>query len=465
MQYVPGRSLADAPIPLAAAPLHQLADGLAEALAALHRGGLTHRDVKPGNVILTFDGPVLVDLGIAASADATSFTAHGTAVGTPAWMAPEQLAGAVSGPPADVWGWAAVVSYAATGRSPFGDGPVPALAYRIQHGEPNLAGLPAWLRDAVTAGLSKNPAQRPTASELVDGAAGRTMSMRPAAATVPVASGEHQRAGVASTTRGATRLDTSRRRRWVPAVVGAGVVLIAGVAVAVVIAVHNHDKATASPPRPTATTPSPNTAHSRAATTSSAPATTTPTPPMSTAAATSHPSSPPSVEVNAQLLRALGVCSTQCVITGEVAIEHPVWGRSTLITTAPSATETTRGTAHIALIDTAGRLRWSYTMPGMYSLAPAPKPIDATGHVFLNYNPGRYNGVIVLGAIGGGFDDFGSLPKQDDPVGGRFYSATATDVNGTYEIDVAINNCVPTCANGKLEHTIYQWTGTAYAAI
>jgi serine/threonine protein kinase len=117
MEYVAGPSLAEVRVPLEPAPLRQLADGLAEALAALHSNGLAHRDLKPGNVILTFDGPVLVDLGIAASAELTSITATGVAVGTPAWMAPEQIATGVAGQPADIWGWGSVVFYASTGPS------------------------------------------------------------------------------------------------------------------------------------------------------------------------------------------------------------------------------------------------------------------------------------------------------------------------------------------------------------
>ena len=91
MRYIPGTSLADATKPLTDGALRQFAAGLAEALAALHTVGLTHRDVKPANIILTYDGPVLVDLGIAVSADATSITAEGSVIGTPTWMAPEQL--------------------------------------------------------------------------------------------------------------------------------------------------------------------------------------------------------------------------------------------------------------------------------------------------------------------------------------------------------------------------------------
>ena len=171
MEYVPGPSLGEVATPLPLGRLEQLASGLAEALSALHRAGVTHRDVKPSNVILTFDGPVLVDLGIAASVGVTSLTAHGLVVGTPAWMAPEQLIGADVGPPADVWGWAALVCYGATGRRPFADGPLPAMAYRIQHAEPDLSGVPQPVHRIVAAALSKEPARRPTAGQLADATA------------------------------------------------------------------------------------------------------------------------------------------------------------------------------------------------------------------------------------------------------------------------------------------------------
>jgi membrane-associated phospholipid phosphatase len=177
MGYVPGPSLAEVATPLSLGRLEQLASGVAEALAVLHRAGVTHRDVKPSNVILTFDGPVLVDLGIAASAGVTSLTAHGMVVGTPAWMAPEQLAGADVGPPADVWGWATLLCYAATGRRPFADGPLTAVAYRIQRAEPDLSGVPQPLQRLVAVALSKDPARRPTAGQLANATAAPTVSL------------------------------------------------------------------------------------------------------------------------------------------------------------------------------------------------------------------------------------------------------------------------------------------------
>lgn len=184
MEYVPGPSLAEVATPLPLGRLEQLASGLAEALSVLHGAGVTHRDVKPSNVILTFDGPVLVDLGIAASAGVTSLTAHGVVVGTPAWMAPEQLEGADVGPPADVWGWAALLCYAATGRRPFADGPLTAVAYRIQRAEPDLSGVPQPVQRLVSVALSKDPARRPTAGQLADATATPLVSSRTDAPTL-----------------------------------------------------------------------------------------------------------------------------------------------------------------------------------------------------------------------------------------------------------------------------------------
>lgn len=171
MQYVAGPCLAEAAVPLGPAQLRHLTEGLADALQALPRQGVCHRDVKPGNIILTHDGPVLVDLGIASGSHLTSLTAIGMVVGTPAWMAPEQITGLHTGTYTDVWGWACVAVYAATGRPPFGDGPVLLLAERIRNAPPDLGGVPDWLRGAVGAGLTKDVRVRPSAEQLasVDG--------------------------------------------------------------------------------------------------------------------------------------------------------------------------------------------------------------------------------------------------------------------------------------------------------
>ncbi len=184
LAYISGPSLLEAAKPLRDAPLRQFAHGLAEALSVLHEAGVTHRDVKPANVILTFDGPVLVDMGIARTQDMTSITQAGTVIGSAGWMSPEQLRGTAEGPASDVWGWGAVVAYAATGRAPFGEGAMEALAWRIQSLEPNLEGVPDWLGPAVRGALAKDPAARPAAAQLVASAGTRHQPVGPVATPV-----------------------------------------------------------------------------------------------------------------------------------------------------------------------------------------------------------------------------------------------------------------------------------------
>ncbi|MEP6696913.1 MAG: protein kinase [Pseudonocardiales bacterium] len=200
LPYISGPSLLEAATPLRDAPLRQFAHGLAEALAVLHGAGVTHRDVKPANVILTFDGPVLVDLGIARTEDMATMTQAGTVIGSVGWMSPEQLHGKAAGPASDVWGWGAVVVYAATGRAPFGEGTLEALAWRIQSHEPDLEGVPDWLLPALRRALVKDPAARPPARELFAATESRAPAFRaavpapaiPAAPTIPVGPQNHR---------------------------------------------------------------------------------------------------------------------------------------------------------------------------------------------------------------------------------------------------------------------------------
>lgn len=190
LAYISGPSLLEAAKPLRDAPLRQFAHGLAEALAALHAVGVTHRDVKPANVILTFDGPVLVDLGIARTEDMATMTQAGTVIGSAGWMSPEQLRGTAEGPSSDVWGWGAVVVYAATGRPPFGDGALEALAWRIQSLEPDFDSAPDWLMPAVKGALTKDPAGRPPARDLFRNTAAATL---PPPASTPAAPAQQTR--------------------------------------------------------------------------------------------------------------------------------------------------------------------------------------------------------------------------------------------------------------------------------
>jgi serine/threonine protein kinase len=146
--------------------LQSLAVGVAAALTAIHAAGLVHRDLKPSNVILSITGPRVIDFGIARSLDAT-LELTGELLGTPGWLAPEQLLRDVASPAADIFTWGCLVAYAGTGRHPYGTGDAAAIAGRVIHGEPRLDGVPALLTEVVRAALDKNPAGRPTARELL----------------------------------------------------------------------------------------------------------------------------------------------------------------------------------------------------------------------------------------------------------------------------------------------------------
>lgn len=154
--------------PLPEHTVRTLGAGLAEALAAVHALGLVHRDVKPSNVLLTLDGPRLIDFGIARATDGTaSLTTTGVSVGSPGYMAPEQIVGSgeVTGA-ADVFSLGAVLAYAATGTAPFPGDSSAALLYKVVHEEPELGALTGELRELVGGCLAKDPAARPAPAVL-----------------------------------------------------------------------------------------------------------------------------------------------------------------------------------------------------------------------------------------------------------------------------------------------------------
>ncbi|MEU9857678.1 serine/threonine-protein kinase [Streptomyces sp. NPDC047974] len=149
--------------------LRALAAGLAEALEAVHRAGLVHRDLKPSNILVTEDGPRVIDFGISKAVEgATALTDTGLVVGTPGFMSPEQATAGPVAPSSDVFSLGAVLAYAATGRAPFGEGPAPALLYRVVHDEPDLDGVPPSLYALVAECLEKSPERRPSASRVLD---------------------------------------------------------------------------------------------------------------------------------------------------------------------------------------------------------------------------------------------------------------------------------------------------------
>ena len=168
--YVSGPALSDAVTrhgPMSARPALALAAGLAEGLSAIHAASVVHCDLKPSNVLLSQDGPRVIDFGISRAAEAVSVAGAGLVVGSPGFMSPEQAMGRDIGPPSDVFSLGAVLTFAATGQGPFGEGSSPELAYRLVYSQPNLDQLLAELRSLVGHCLAKEPADRPTADELL----------------------------------------------------------------------------------------------------------------------------------------------------------------------------------------------------------------------------------------------------------------------------------------------------------
>ena len=154
--------------PLPPSSVEGLAVGVAAALTAIHAAGLVHRDLKPGNVLVSPFGPKVIDFGIARAIDgAGSVTMTGIVLGTPGWMAPEQLAGMPPSPAADVFAWGCLVAFAASGRPPFGDGPAEEVARRPALRVPDLGAVPESLRGLVTAATDRDPRRRPAARELL----------------------------------------------------------------------------------------------------------------------------------------------------------------------------------------------------------------------------------------------------------------------------------------------------------
>ncbi|WP_062344898.1 serine/threonine-protein kinase [Herbidospora yilanensis] len=168
-EYIDGPSLReqiDRSGPMSGAELERLAVGTATALTAIHQAGIIHRDFKPDNVLLATDGPRVVDFGISRILDSTG-TITSRAIGTPAYMAPEQVSGDDVGPFTDVFAWGATIAYAATGQAAFGAKSIAAVLNRILNHDIDLSPLPEPLRGVVAASVSKRPADRPTAGQIL----------------------------------------------------------------------------------------------------------------------------------------------------------------------------------------------------------------------------------------------------------------------------------------------------------
>ncbi|QNE78412.1 protein kinase [Streptomyces finlayi] len=168
-QYVPGPSLHDKVAeegPLSAAEVASIGAALSEGLVAVHEAGVVHRDLKPSNILLSPKGPRIIDFGIAWATGASTLTHVGTAVGSPGFLAPEQVRGAAVTPATDVFSLGATLAYAAMADSPFGHGSSEVMLYRVVHEEPQLYDVHDALAPLVRACLAKDPEERPSTLQL-----------------------------------------------------------------------------------------------------------------------------------------------------------------------------------------------------------------------------------------------------------------------------------------------------------
>ena len=193
-EYVNGPSLVEVVEqdgPRGGSALERIAVATLTALGAVHAVGMVHRDFKPANVLLGPDGPVVIDFGLATVPGMTTTGFSGqVAIGTPAYMAPEQLAGERVTEAADMWSWAVSMTFAGTGKLPFSGESLTAIAFAILHGEPSIGRLPEPLGSLVRRCLNKDPAGRPSArdalGELVAAGAQPMGPLPPKAATLVV---------------------------------------------------------------------------------------------------------------------------------------------------------------------------------------------------------------------------------------------------------------------------------------
>lgn len=179
--YLPGLTLWEAVTAYGAMPapaVRALGAGLAEALDAIHRIGVVHRDFKPGNVILTAGGPRVIDFGIAHPADVTAITRVGGVVGSPGFMSPEQVSGAPVGPASDVFTLGSVLAYAAAGVEAFGEGSPQSKMYRVVSLQADLSAITeTWLADLIAACFRPKPQHRPTAADVLSSLGGTGTSL------------------------------------------------------------------------------------------------------------------------------------------------------------------------------------------------------------------------------------------------------------------------------------------------
>ncbi|WP_344332637.1 serine/threonine-protein kinase, partial [Brevibacterium marinum] len=170
-EFVDGQTLSDDVRdngPFAVDELVHFGHALLDALNAVHESGVIHRDLKPANVMIMDGEPMVIDFGIAQVADEVRVTATGLVMGTPGYLSPEIADGRTSSEKTDWWGWAATMAYAATGRNPYGSGPLEAVLGRVAMGKFNLDDAPRNFVTLLSACLDPKPERRPSGQMILD---------------------------------------------------------------------------------------------------------------------------------------------------------------------------------------------------------------------------------------------------------------------------------------------------------
>ncbi|MFB9777170.1 serine/threonine-protein kinase [Brevibacterium otitidis] len=170
-EFVDGQTLSDDVRdngPFAEDELVHFGHALLDALNAVHAAGVIHRDLKPANVMIMDGEPMVIDFGIAQAADEVKVTATGLVMGTPGYLSPEIADGREASEKTDWWGWAATMAFAATGRNPYGSGPLEAVLGRVATGRYNLEGAPELFVPLLQACLDPKPERRPSGAMILD---------------------------------------------------------------------------------------------------------------------------------------------------------------------------------------------------------------------------------------------------------------------------------------------------------
>ncbi|MFI5585413.1 serine/threonine-protein kinase [Amycolatopsis sp. NPDC051758] len=245
--FVAGPSLqeaVDTTGPLPPAAVRHLAAGLASALIGIHRAGLVHRDLKPGNVLLADDGPRVIDFGIARAAEGgTDLTHTGVILGSPAFISPEQAEGRPLTPASDVFSLGALLVLAATGHSAFAGASAPQSLYNVVHTHPDLRFLSPELRALAEPCLAKDPARRPTPAQLLELLGPLPPVQRPWPPAVHALIARHQ----ADVTAVVTKPPKPRRRGRRALLAAAAAVVVAAGTITAVTVLNGDDGATAAP--------------------------------------------------------------------------------------------------------------------------------------------------------------------------------------------------------------------------